>query len=159
VKLSANAEAISHLTTALRLLETVPDNTERAQQELTAQVALGAPLMATKGYAARELERAYLRARDLCRQLGDTTQLFSVLYGLRFYYAMRTEHRMARQLADELLTIAQTTHDPALLVEAHAAQSNTLIWFGEFVATRAHLERALALYDRQQHSSHAFHYG
>ena len=53
---SANAEAISHLTTALELLKTLPDTPERAQQELTLQITLGAPLMATKGYAAPEVE-------------------------------------------------------------------------------------------------------
>ena len=49
---SANAEAISHLTTALELLKTLPDTPERTQQELTLQITLGVPLMATKGFAA-----------------------------------------------------------------------------------------------------------
>ena len=51
VQRSANTEAISHLTTALELLKTLPDTPERAQQELTLQIALGG-LMATKGFAA-----------------------------------------------------------------------------------------------------------
>ena len=37
VQRSANAEAISHLTTALELLKTLPDTDERAQQELVLQ--------------------------------------------------------------------------------------------------------------------------
>jgi tetratricopeptide (TPR) repeat protein len=155
----ADQEAVNHFTKGLELLKVLPDTSDRDQQELTLQIALGAPLISTKGYAAQELEQAYLRARDLCQQLGETTQLFSVLYGLRFYYAMRTEHRKARELADQLLNIAQTARDLALLVEAHVAQSNTLIWVGEFTTTRMHLERGLALYDSRQHSSHAFHYG
>ena len=55
VQRSANAEAITHLTTALELLKTLPDTPERAQQELTLQLALAAPLMATKGFAAPEV--------------------------------------------------------------------------------------------------------
>src|SRR6266508_628157 len=47
---SANTEAISHLTTALELLKTLPDTLARAQQELTLQIALGPPLIVTKGY-------------------------------------------------------------------------------------------------------------
>ena len=46
------------------------------------QIALGVPLMATKGYAAPEVERAYTRARELCQQIGETPQLFPVLWGL-----------------------------------------------------------------------------
>src|SRR5262249_34794913 len=38
VQRSANAEAISHLTAALELLKTLPDTSERAQQELTLQI-------------------------------------------------------------------------------------------------------------------------
>ena len=42
--------------------------------------------MATKGYAAPEVEHAYTRARELCQQVGETPQLFPVLLGLwRFY--------------------------------------------------------------------------
>ena len=82
VQRSANAEAISHLTTALELLKTLPDTPERAQQELTLQIALGVPLMATKGYAAPEVGKAYTRARELCQQVGETPQLFPVLWGL-----------------------------------------------------------------------------
>jgi len=52
VQHSANAEAITHLTTALELLKTLPDTPERIQQELTLQIALGVPLTSTKGFAA-----------------------------------------------------------------------------------------------------------
>ncbi len=38
---SAHAEALNHLTTGLELLNTLPDTPERAQQELTLQLALG----------------------------------------------------------------------------------------------------------------------
>ena len=82
VERSANVEAISHLTKGLELLKTLPDTPERAQQELTLQIALGVPLMATKGYAAPEVEQAYARARELCQQVGETPQLFPVLWGL-----------------------------------------------------------------------------
>jgi predicted ATPase len=83
---SANAEAISHLTRGLDLLKTLPDTPERAQQELTLQIALGGPLMSTKGFAAPEVEKTYARARELCQQVGETPQRFRVLLGLRMFY-------------------------------------------------------------------------
>ena len=42
--------------------------------------------MASKGYAAPELEKAYARARDLCRQIGDSAELFPVLFGLFVFF-------------------------------------------------------------------------
>src|SRR5262245_24497900 len=56
---SAHVEAISHLTQGLELLKTLPNTPERAQRELTLQIALGLPLQTTKGMGAPELERAY----------------------------------------------------------------------------------------------------
>src|SRR5262249_10567389 len=56
VQRSANVEAISHLTKGLELLQTLPDTPTRAQQELTLQITLGIPLIATRGFAAPEVE-------------------------------------------------------------------------------------------------------
>src|SRR4029450_12771411 len=85
---SANIEAINHLTKGLELLKTLPDTPEHTQQELTLQITLGPPLIATKGYAASEVEKAYTRALALCRQVGETPQLFWVLVGLYLFYLL-----------------------------------------------------------------------
>jgi predicted ATPase len=156
---SANVEAVGHLTTALELLQTLQDTPERAQQELTLQIALGAPLIATKGWAAPETERAYTRARELCGQIGETPQLFPVLYGLWQAYDTRAEFRVARELGEQLLTLAQRQHDPALLLVAHFALGFTLYFLGEFAPAGEHSEQVLALYDSQQHRSLASLYG
>ena len=47
--------------------------------------------MATKGAGAPEVERTYARARELCQQVGDTPQLFPVLYGLWLFYLVRAQ--------------------------------------------------------------------
>ena len=86
---SANPEAISHLTAALELLKNLPDTPERDRQELMLQVALGPPLIATKGYGVPEVEHAYTRARELCRQIGATPLIFPVLWGLSVFYMIR----------------------------------------------------------------------
>ena len=54
---------------------------ERSQQELALQLALAAPLMASQGYGALDVEQAYARAQALCERLGDdaSPQLFQVL--------------------------------------------------------------------------------
>ena len=42
---------------------------------------------------------------------------------------------------------------------AHRALGQSLVWRGEVAQARAHLERAIAIYDPQQHRAHAFRYG
>jgi class 3 adenylate cyclase/predicted ATPase len=159
VQRSANVEAINHLTAALELLKSLPDTPERTQQELTLQVTLGPVWMASKGYAAPEVGETYTRALELCRHMGETPQLFSVLVGLRRFYTLRAEYKTARALGEQLLSLAESAQDPALLLEAHGALGAALFHHGEFVPAREHLEQGIALYDPQQHRSHAFLYG
>ena len=115
--------------------------------------------MATKGYAAPEVERAYARAQELCQQLGETPQSFQVLRGLWVVHEMRAELRTARKLGEQLLALAQHLDDPDLLIEVHRALGNTLLWIGEFAHAREHLQKAVALHNPEQHTALAFQYG
>ncbi|NOT55279.1 MAG: tetratricopeptide repeat protein, partial [Deltaproteobacteria bacterium] len=159
VQRSANAEAITHLTTALDLLNTLSDTRERAQQELMLQVTLGVPLLVTKGFSSPEVQATYARARELGQQVGETHQLFRVLFGLRTFHQVRGEFLTARELGEQLLGLAQREHDPALLVEAYRAVGSTLFYLGEFGAAQTHLEQGIALYDSRHRHSHVFLYG
>jgi TOMM system kinase/cyclase fusion protein len=156
---SAHVEAIAHLTRGLELLLTLPDTPERALRELTLQLALGAPLQATKGYAAPERRQVYTRAVELCQQLGETPQLFPALFGMCQYYVMAGELQTAREIEGQLLRLAQHQHDPGLLLEAHRVLAFTLFCLGEPAFAREHAEQGISLYDPQQHRVHAFLYG
>jgi predicted ATPase len=159
VQRSANEEAIRYLNAAIELLKTLPDTPERARQELTLQITLGPAWMAVKSYAAPEVGKTYARARELCRQMGETPQLFSVLVGLRRFSAVRAEYKKAREFGEQLLSLAQSAQDPALLLEAYAARGSDFFYLGEFVSAREHLEQGITLYNPQEHRSHAFLYG
>jgi class 3 adenylate cyclase/predicted ATPase len=156
---SAHAEAINHLTKGIEVLMTLPDTLERARQELEMQITLGPVLMAVKGQSSHDTERAYARARELCQKVGETPQLFPVLYGLLRFHMVRSELRRAHQLAEQLFTLAQRVQDPALLLEAHRVMGQTMFWLGEMTLSRAHLEQGMAIYDPQKHRSNAFVYG
>ena len=153
---SANREAINHLTKGLELLKALTETPERARQEFRLQIALGGPLIATKGQGAPEVGHVYTRARELCLQLGDTLELFPVLQGLCLFHFARAEYQMARGLAGECLTLAQSAPHPVRLLLAHAALGYTSYYLGEFAPAREYLERAMALYDPQQLDPHVF---
>lgn len=159
VQRSADAEAVTHLTMALALLENQPDTPERARQELELQITLGPAWMAARGPAAPEVETTYTRALTLCKQLGETTLLFPALQGLRTFYQVRGDLLTARGLTAQLLTLAEESQDPAWLVTAHRVLGTNLFSLGELDAARTHLEQALALYDPLQHQSPVFFYG
>ena len=50
---SANVEAIAHLRSGLASLASLPIDEPHAQLELSLQLALGGPLLATKGFASK----------------------------------------------------------------------------------------------------------
>jgi TOMM system kinase/cyclase fusion protein len=156
---SAHAEAISHLTKGLALLQTLPETPDRVQREVDMLITLGASLLATKGYAAPEVEQTYLRARHLCEHLDDSHQVFPVMRGLWNYYFVHTELQTANALGEQLLALAQQAQDSAMLVAAHRALGSTLFWLGAGTSAHAHLAQGIALYDPQQHRASAFLYG
>ena len=158
-RLSALQEAIVHLTHAVALLPALPDNSARATQELALQVALGPLLLATKGYAAPEVEQAFQRAWALCQQTGATPQRFQILWGLGRFYMVKPELAKARDASRQLLALAQESEEPDLLVEAFCSLGTHLFHLVDLVAARAYLEQSLALYDPLLHRSHALRYG
>ncbi len=112
VERSANLEAIGHLTKGLEVLVTLPETRERTQQELALLTTLGPAMIVIKGYGAPEVEDTYLRARELCQQVDDPAQRFPVVRGLWNRYLMRAEHQQARELGEQLLSLAHSLHDP-----------------------------------------------
>jgi predicted ATPase len=153
---SAYVEATAHLTKGLEVVQVLPDTPERVQQELTLQLALNDALVAVKGYAAPEVGTAMTRARELCQQLGETPQLFPVLFRLWVFYLNRTELQAALELAEQLMRRAQRAQARDLLSGAHHALGVTLNHRGELTAARTHIEQTLALYDPQSPLRTAF---
>ena len=106
------------------------------------------------------MEATYTRARELCRQVGETPQLFPVLLGLwhvLFYARGVTD---ARELGEQLLTPGPERYKirRSSCPGSHDAREQVLFYLGEFVSAREHFEQGVALYDPQQHRSDAFLY-
>jgi predicted ATPase len=150
VQQSAYPEAVTDFTAALEFLQTMAQTPERAHQELMLQNALALPLMVTKGFTAPEVGAVHTRALALCRQLGETPQLFGALSRAQTFYLTRAELQTARELAERLISLAQRAQNSALLLEAHFGLGTVLYSFGEWVTARAHYEQALALYEPEQ---------
>ena len=156
---SAYLEAISHLTTGLELLKTLPETPEHTQQALTLYIALGAALHITKGHAAPEVEHAYTQAHALCQQVGETPELVPVLFGLWRFYVARPQLHTARELGETLLRLAQHGDAPSLSVIAPYALGLTWFYLGALSAARQHLEEGIARYTPDQHHAPVFRMG
>lgn len=152
---SAHTEACGHFTQGIALLASLPDGPERAQQELTLQIALGGPLIASKGYGALEVEQVYARAQALCQQLDDSPRLLQVLLGLEAFYFIRAELQTAQQLAERCWTLVEHQQDPVRRLPVHWALGQVLFHRGLFVPALAQVEHGLSLYSPDLHQPRA----
>jgi tetratricopeptide (TPR) repeat protein len=100
-----------------------------------------------------------MRARLLCRQLGETPQLFLVLHGLRRFYSMQDDQQTARELGEELVRLAQQQRDPALLREAHQALGMACFFLGDLATAREQYLQGSALCEAPPDLAHVLRYG
>jgi predicted ATPase len=77
----ANAEAVSHFNKGLELLELLEASVERDSRELELLGPLGTAYIAWRGYAAPEVGPVFHRAHILCERVGQTPQLFAIMWG------------------------------------------------------------------------------
>jgi predicted ATPase len=152
------AEAAGHFTRGLEVLATLPEGPTRQSKELDLQTALGRALIAAKGYAAEETGQAFARARALAAEMEDGPQLFPVLFGQSLFRLLRGELDVAREVAQEMLGLAERQQDTASLVVAHRALGTNLFWLGQPALARVHIDQALALFDATQHMQLAERY-
>ena len=155
---SALVEAIAQLARALDLIAILPATPALRRQQIKLQVALITPVTHIKGHAAPETKAAAERARLLIEQaeaLGEAPEdpllIFSVLYGLWATNAVAFNGDALRGLAMQLLALAQKQGTTAARLVAHRAMGISLVYTGEFIEAREHLEQTIALYDPAEH--------
>ena len=143
---SAHIEAINHLNRAIELVAQLPDTPTRAAKELTAQTALASCQIATRGYGAAEVERAYNRALELCKELEDRQRLIKVLLGLEAVYFMRGEFDTAQEFADQSLKLAERAEDSPRLTQAHWGLACIHFHRGNFRLSQDHMAESIRRY-------------
>jgi predicted ATPase/class 3 adenylate cyclase/DNA-binding response OmpR family regulator len=159
IERSANAEAIGHLTSAIELLQSLPNSPERKQTRLDLQVMLGQAMIASHGYAAPATRQSLLQAKELIDATTCLSQKFAILYGIWACHYVAGEVDKQRDVALEFLAEAERTDDTAVLCVAHRILGTTYVTMGEFATALHHLKQARALYDAKHHVGYRHQYG
>jgi predicted ATPase len=144
---SAMVEACVQLSQGLRVLHSLPVGADRDLKELDLQVALGAALIATKGWAVPEVGTTYARARQLCMSDAQIPQLLAALLGLFTHHLHWSSKHVALEIAGELLRLAEQQQDIPAQAVGHRCTGVALLFNGQLLSAMTHFERALALYD------------
>jgi class 3 adenylate cyclase/predicted ATPase len=163
---SALVEAAEQLRRALNQIATLTATPALRREEIKLQVALITPLLHVGGYAAPETRAAVERARLLIEQaeaLGEPPEdpllLFSVLYGFWVANLVAFNGGVMRELAVQFLTLAEKQTAKGPLMMGHRLMGLSLLHTGDIVDGRAHLDRAIMLYDPAEHRPLATRFG
>jgi len=154
----AHLEAVTHLTKGLELLQTLPESPDRDQLEVRMQISLGVPLQSTRGYGAPEVQEVYARARELCHKMGDSMQLFPVLYGLFRSQMLRAEYVSAEELGRQIHDLAEKSGKPVFVVAANRALGSTQFYQGKYASSMPHLEKVISIAATPEDRAEAYTY-
>ena len=153
IRQSAHEEAIAHLRKGLEVLKSLPEDNKKLATEIMLQISLGAPLTATKGYCAEEVDQTYQRARTLSENTNDIPYIFRALYGLWRLNMLRAKYAIAKNQAAELLELSKTTHNDSFPTPANRAMGATLFYMGEFEDSLEHTDQVINVGKVQSHMS------
>ena len=145
---SAMAEAIAHLRRGIDDLRKSAAEESKAKNELELQLALGAALIASKGYAAPETGETYERTVELCDLAGTADKLAPALYGLSLFHMDSGRLRKSAEVAESLLKRADGS---AAKVLGHRVAGTALMHMGEWQEAHDHHKMALELYEPAKH--------
>jgi len=128
----ANEEAIAHLSRGLELLKTLPAGPQHDRQELDLQLALGVPLVHTRGHGAPEVERVYTRARELSERESDPSQISHVVQndledGWNLTWPKHIGHNCCGEQDDESIIFFTPLTPPSNTGKLCSAACNTKI--------------------------------
>jgi len=157
VSRSAYAEAIAHFTAGLELAKSLPPQTG-LQRQLDFWLKLGSALFVTQGLQSIEAETAYTRAARIGEELGDGPASFQAKWGLWINANLRRKTALARDRANELVSLARQSSDRELLLEAYHCQLSTAHFRGDVRGVLEGSRSTISLYDVSQHRhlAHAF---
>ncbi|SPF37496.1 exported hypothetical protein [Candidatus Sulfopaludibacter sp. SbA4] len=150
-RLFAYAEAAALCERGLKALAWLAESRERNCQELRFSLIRGLALMATRGYAAPEVEKTYTRSRELCLLVEERRRLVPVLWGLHTCYINRSDLPSALAVAREMVRTTEDSAEPIARVEALHALGTTFLFMGRLREGRETLERIFEGYPVGDH--------
>jgi predicted ATPase len=154
----ANAEAIEHLTRAINLLHSLPDEQQSPERELEILTALFAPTGTLKGYIHADTEENYVRALELCERIGDTPLVFPALFGSFSLNMGLGQTSKCLEIGQTFLSRARSYGDDTNQMVGHRLVGTALLNSGDPSHALEHLDRVVDMYDSNRHENLGIEY-
>ena len=154
--MSANHEAVDHLSRGLEVLDQLPRSEANRQRTLQLLVSRGPAQIVLRGAATPEVAANYRQALDLAASLPEGPAHFTAHWG---WWLISPDHREQERRSTHLQKLAGRLDNRGLLMQAHHCQWATQLNLGKLDACRRHIEVGLALYDAGAYEGETALYG
>jgi class 3 adenylate cyclase len=146
-------EASAHLEKAIVLAERRSDNPAPRLLRLQLQTMHGNALLHARGQTAKETAASFARARELAAEVEDLTERASASYGVWGVAYVGADLTLMREVAETFLGDATRWPESPEAGFAYRLVASTRWFEGNYVDSRVHFERAVAVYDGARDSN------
>jgi tetratricopeptide (TPR) repeat protein len=152
-------EEAQTLLAALAETDEVKNAAASRQRRLQLQTAYANALIHARGHGARETSAAFAKAQTLATGLGDAADRFSAYYGQWVGSLNRAEPLKMREATAAFLHETEHRPDSPEGGVAYRIAGLTHLYFGDYAAARADIEKALDVLDSERDRDLAFRFG
>jgi len=141
---AAHPEAVSYLSKALTLLRGLPESTQRNQEELGLLMALGVPLMQTRGFRAPEVNQSYARVRELMQEQVEALPVDDLASWDPYISYAQADFHLRHWLAGHIVEQGRRQRRPRLLSLGYRMLAVDHLMWGQMQLAREHIGRSVA---------------
>ncbi len=141
----ANREQLSHLRSALRLLDELPVTADRQQQRLAVMLTMTDPLVILYGWSPVDLLPHCLTTHSLGEEIGSPRQRIQIKSHLQSYFQMRGQCWEALGYAEQSLELVQKMGEKSLPIDieySHSGMASVNFRLGKLTTAHKHFTLA-----------------
>jgi class 3 adenylate cyclase/tetratricopeptide (TPR) repeat protein len=150
---AALEEAEGQVRKGLAAIDALPSGAV-AHAELDLRVLLGHVLIARRGYASEAVQEAFETALAAAETVSEESEVLPALRGLASFYQVRGPLSRAQIICSRLVSAAEKSSDPCLLVEAWRRRGWNSSCMGRLAAGEQDLVRTLTAVDHLRIKEH-----
>jgi predicted ATPase len=147
---SAVNEAVSQLSKGLSLLEQKEPSKERDLAEMRLQATIGTALMLSKGWAANEVQEAFLRASQLSTTADDPDEQVWILWGAWVSRLVHGRVKPGQEMCENILDFAQQSGTRRTVLVANMVALQQSFYSGNFKRACEHATACLDLFNPEE---------
>lgn len=159
LKINAYKEARVQLENALEIIDAIKDPKLKPSLELGLNLKYSTVLRVLNGWNNDSVQKAYDKCLELCKNAGDSQQLFLTIFGIYTSYLVDANLEKGLDVAKQLSGIAERLESDPLKMYAHLAQANILFYQGRLKEAEKHVLSSRKMYKQSEHHNYLNNFG